>query len=136
MILVDSSAWIHLLQRGGTRLQADDFAAFCTCSPVLQEVLQGLLPSTKSSSLRWSLLQLPRLCDPLDAALFLEAADIYSFGRRKGFTIRSSVDCLIAAIAIENKVPVWHRDRDFRHIARYTKLTALDSLAGHRPPSA
>jgi predicted nucleic acid-binding protein len=32
------------------------------------------------------------------------------------------VDCLIAAIAIENGVPIWHRDRDFGAIARYTGL--------------
>jgi predicted nucleic acid-binding protein len=37
-------------------------------------------------------------------------------------TIRSSIDCLIAAIAIENRVPVWHRDRDFSAIATYTAL--------------
>jgi len=33
-----------------------------------------------------------------------------------------STDCLIAAIAIDNGVPVWHRDRDFDAIAQYTPL--------------
>jgi hypothetical protein len=40
----------------------------------------------------------------------------------KGYTIRSSTDCLIAAIAIESGVPVWHKDRDFEAFARYTSL--------------
>jgi len=40
--------------------------------------------------------------------------------RRRGVTVRSSIDWLNAAIAIENRVPVWHRDRDFEAIARYT----------------
>jgi predicted nucleic acid-binding protein len=37
-------------------------------------------------------------------------------------TIRSSADCLIAAIAIANSIPVWHRDRDFSAIAKFTAL--------------
>jgi predicted nucleic acid-binding protein len=36
--------------------------------------------------------------------------------------IRSSIDCLIAAVRVENSIPVWHRDRDFTAIARYTAL--------------
>jgi predicted nucleic acid-binding protein len=35
------------------------------------------------------------------------------------------VDCLIAAIAIEHQVPVWHRDRDFTAIARFTALETV-----------
>ncbi len=59
---------------------------------------------------------------PLPSALFLAAAEIYRLGLMKGHTIRSSADCLIAAIAIDNGVPVWHKDRDFEAIARYTSL--------------
>jgi predicted nucleic acid-binding protein len=31
-------------------------------------------------------------------------------------------DCLIAAIAIEHGATVWHKERDFAVIARYTPL--------------
>jgi hypothetical protein len=71
-------------------------------------------------------LAIPRLCDPVRLDTFLEASEIYRHGRRNGYTIRSSADCLIAAIAIENSVPVWHRDRDFRLIAKYTRLEVLE----------
>jgi len=54
--------------------------------------------------------------------LFLDAAEIYREGCRRGITIRSSNDCLIAAIAIANGVPVWHKDRDYEQISRYTRL--------------
>jgi predicted nucleic acid-binding protein len=57
--------------------------------------------------------------------LYLEAADIYRLGRRKGYTIRSSLDCLIAAIAIHNNASVWHCDRDFDAISRYTSLEVM-----------
>jgi len=71
---------------------------------------------------REAFLAIPRVSDPLSIGTYLQAADIYRQGRRKGFTIRSSTDCLIAAIAIENRVPLWHRDRDFAAIAKYTGL--------------
>jgi predicted nucleic acid-binding protein len=53
---------------------------------------------------------------------FLEAAEIYREGRRKGYTIRSATDCLIAAIAIEHGATVWRKNRDFSVISRYTPL--------------
>jgi predicted nucleic acid-binding protein len=59
---------------------------------------------------------------------FLEAAEIYRSGRRRGYTIRSTVDCLIAAIAIRNGVTVWHKDRDYDSIARYTALRAITRI--------
>jgi predicted nucleic acid-binding protein len=84
--------------------------------------LQGLRDDPASEALREGLLALPVLSDPLPIALSLSAAEIYRLGRAKGYTIRSSTDCLIAAIAIENRVPVWHKNRDFEAIARYTSL--------------
>lgn len=93
-----------------------------TCGPVIQEVLQGLRPGAQSEAFQKAFLAIPVLSDPLPLRLFLTASDIYQQGRRRGITIRSSMDCLIAAIAIENGVPVWHRDRDFKEIALYTGL--------------
>jgi hypothetical protein len=79
-----------------------------------------------ADSFRESFTRIPRLSDPLPFSTFLEAAEIYNFGRRKGYTIRASTDCLIAAIAIQNDVPVWHKDRDFTVIARFTRLRSFD----------
>ena len=93
-----------------------------TCGPVIQEVLQGLRPGHQSEIFRSNFLALPVLSDPISIALHISAAEIFRLGRRRGITVRSSVDCLIAAIAIENAVPVLHRDRDFDAIARYTSL--------------
>jgi len=123
MTLVDTSVWIELLNGSlGSRVTEAELLNFVTCGPILQEVLQGLRDDPASEVLRDGLLALPLLSDPLPIALFLTAAEIYRLGRRKGYTIRSSTDCLIAAIAIENGVPVWHKDRDFEAIARYTSL--------------
>jgi predicted nucleic acid-binding protein len=50
--------------------------------------------------------------------LFIEAAQLYRTARCAGFTVRSSVDCLIAACAVRQRVGVLHLDRDFDVLAR------------------
>ena len=125
MILVDTSVWIELLNgKLGQHIDPDDVTNFVTCGPVAQEVLQGLRPGAQSEAFHNAFRAIPRLSDPLPWEAFLEAAEIYRQGGRKGYTIRSGVDCLIAAIAIRNAVPVWHQDRDFSAISSYTSLEA------------
>ena len=123
MMLVATSVWIELLKgRLGSRVAEQELLNFVTCGPVAQEVLQDLRNDPASDAFREAFLALPVLSDPLPRASFLSAAEIYRLGRAKGYTIRSSIDCLIAAIAIDNRMPVWHKDRDFEAIARYTSL--------------
>ena len=123
MILVDTSVWIELLNgRRGPRITEEELLNFATCGPVAQEVLEGLRDHPWAEAFRIAFLALPVLSDPLPLETFLAAAEIYRQGRRKGYTIRSSTDCLIAAIAIDHKIPVWHKDRDFEAIARLTSL--------------
>jgi len=130
VILVDTSVWIELLNgRLTPDLTSDELLLFVTCGPVLQEILQGLRDVPASEAFRDALLAVPCLSDPLPLAVVLNAAEIYRQGRSRGYTIRSSTACLIAAIAMENKVPVWHTDRDFQTIARYTPLKAVTQLA-------
>lgn len=130
MILVDTSIWIELLrQKRQPVITEDELLEFATCGPIAQEVLQGLRPGIESEAFRFGFEAVPLLSDPVPIQLYTAAAGIYQLGRRRGFTVRSSVDCLIAAIAIENGVPVWHRDRDFAAISRYTALEAFESLS-------
>ncbi len=132
MILVDTSVWIDLLNgRLGAKVSDDDLLRFATCGPVMQEVLQGLREGPAHDSFRDALLALPMLSDPLPQSIFLAAAEIYRQGRSRGYTIRSSTDCLIAAVALENRVIVWHKDRDFGIMARYTPLKASERLPAH-----
>ena len=126
MILVDTSVWIQMLAgRPGYDMREEVLPLLVTCPPVLQEIVQGLRPGAESETFRRVILALPVLGDPLPLSTFLAAADIYRQGRRKGYTIRSSVDCLVAAIALEHKVPVWNRARDFAAIASFTALETV-----------
>jgi predicted nucleic acid-binding protein len=126
MILVDTSIWIGLLGASKkTKISPDQLLEFATCLPVIQEVLQGVGNDLAHQKLKEGLLALPRFGDPLSEALFIQAADIFRLGRRKGFTIRSSTDCLIASIALQHGLPVWHADRDFEMIAKFTGLKTV-----------
>ena len=135
MILVDTSIWIELLNgRLGNQVTDAHLQQFVTCGPIAQEVLQGMRENITPVAFLDAFNALPRVCDPLPNSLFIAAAELYRQGRRRGFSIRSSNDCLIAAIAIETKIPVWHRDRDFQHITRFTPLeTVTFANSGNAP---
>ena len=127
MILVDTSIWIDLISGKRRRtIPEEDVLGFVTCGPIVQEVLQGLRLGPRSNAFRAAFLAIPVLSDPIPLRLFITASEIYQQGRRRGITIRSSIDCLIAAVAIDNGVPVWHCDRDFSAIARYTELQLIE----------
>ncbi len=53
----------------------------------------------------------------------IEAANIYRQLRKRGFTIRSPIDCLIAALAMRCRLLLLHKDRDYPTIARFYPLT-------------
>jgi predicted nucleic acid-binding protein len=68
------------------------------------------------------MLALPIVESPLGEAVCLEAVDLYRRARRAGLTIRSGVDCLIAACAIRHGLTLLHNDRDYPAIARVSEL--------------
>ena len=123
MILVDSSVWINLLGKSRKhRLSPERLLEVATCPPVIQEVLQGIGNDLAYQRIQESLLALPCFGNPLDMDLYLTASDLYRLARKQGITIRSSVDCLIAAIALRHSLEVWHSDRDFDSLAKITGL--------------
>lgn len=132
MLLVDTSVWIEVFRRGTTfQLESvADLEEVVTCLPVIQEVLQGFRDERVFQLARESLYALPIVESPLESAVFDEAIDLYRRGRQAGVTVRSSVDCLIAACALRHGLTVVHRDRDFGDLARISPLEARDILRG------
>jgi predicted nucleic acid-binding protein len=124
MILVDSSAWIEVLR--GRRHEAFASVAprteIVTCLPVIQEVLQGFDNFAVRRVARMALDDVPTIEEPLTRAVFDEAIDLFLNARRAGLTIRSGVDCLIAACAIRNDAMIVHVDRDFTKLAKVSPL--------------
>lgn len=95
-----------------------------TCLPVIQEVLQGFHHEGAFRQARDALYAMPIVESPLDSAVFDDAIELYRRARRAGITLRSSVDCLIAACALRHRLPVLHRDRDYDAIATVSRLEA------------
>ena len=125
MWLVDTSVWVETFRRGGPALDTLlPFDEVVTAPPIVQEVLQGFDDARAFAVARDAMLALPAIEAPLDVARFIEAAEIYRSARRLGITLRSSVDCLIAACAIRHGVGVLHVDRDFDAIARVAPLVS------------
>jgi predicted nucleic acid-binding protein len=133
MTLLDTSVWIQVFrQHNPVDLESVvPFEEIVVCLPVIQEILQGFRDEQAFRVARDSLRAIPCVESPLDQNLFLEAADLYRRARRAGFTVRSGIDCLIAACAIRNDLVVIHQDRDYSALARVSSLRQR-SLAGAR----
>jgi predicted nucleic acid-binding protein len=124
LILVDTSVWIEVFRaRRPLDLAAVlDFDDVVTCLPVIQEVLQGFREERAYRAAREAMFSFPIVESPIGADVYSEAVDLYRSARRSGWTIRSSVDCLIAACAIRHDLELMHRDRDFAALAEISSL--------------
>ena len=130
MILVDTSAWIDFFN--GTkspvnaelqRLLAGEAELFLT-GLTYAEILQGIRHAKMLAQVQRHLHHFTIL-EPRSLETYALSAEIYRVCRRRGRTVRSIVDCLNAAIAMENQLAVLHRDRDYDAIARHFPLRII-----------
>ncbi|MBZ5496324.1 MAG: PIN domain-containing protein [Acidobacteriia bacterium] len=133
MVLVDTSVWIEVFRKSPrvpveSCLDLDDAV---TCLPVIQEVLQGFRDQRAFRIAQEAMLALPAVESPLRSVVFEQAIDLYRQARHQGLTVRSGVDCLIAACALRHGLPVLHHDRDFSLLARISPLEAIDLFRHH-----
>jgi predicted nucleic acid-binding protein len=126
-VLADSSAWIAFFRTRSQSPVADKLekligleADVCLCGPVLAEVLRGIREDTQHRKIS-SILESFEYYEA-DKETYRHAAHIYRHCRAKGFTIRSTVDCTIAAVALRHDLEVLHDDRDYGVIARFFPL--------------
>jgi predicted nucleic acid-binding protein len=127
--LVDTSAWIEVFRRpSAVTLDdiVDDRDAIVTCLPIIQEVLQGFDDERAFRVAHTAMYALPCVEAPLPSSLFDAAIDLYRHARRAGLTVRSSVDCLIAACALRHGLTVVHCDRDYSSLSRVVPLRQVD----------
>jgi predicted nucleic acid-binding protein len=124
VVLVESSVWIAQL-RGAVkvtdRIKANDVAI---CPPVVMEVQQGLRNEKTQRSWQVALATAQMLEDPMPLATFELAADLFRVCQDRGVA-SASIDCLIAACAIRNDVPLFTLDTDFDRIAAVSPLRLL-----------
>jgi predicted nucleic acid-binding protein len=90
----------------------------------MQEVLQGFNDERAFRLASEAMHALPIVESPLPAAIFDDAVGLYRAARRAGVTVRSGVDCVIAACAIRHGLEVLHVDRDYDALAGVSPLRA------------
>jgi predicted nucleic acid-binding protein len=133
MILVDTSVLIWYLKNvdnNGTRLFNDILEKelpFGINNYVYQELLQGCR-SEKDFRLLKKYLDGQKFYGFKNGReSYAKAAGIYFKLRKKGITIKSTIDCLIAQMAIENDLFLLHNDADFISIAELFPIKIWDA---------
>jgi predicted nucleic acid-binding protein len=124
VLLVDTSVWIEVFRRpaGITLTSLAAVEEVVTCLPVIQEVLHGFRDERAYRVARDAMLAFPVVESPLHAEVFEQAVGLYRAARRAGWSVRSGVDCVIAACALRHGLTVAHHDRDFEALAQVSGL--------------
>ena len=125
-ILVDTSVWIEFLtnqsspwaHRLDEMIERDEVAL----TPLIKcEILVGIRSDSAFKKVA-SFLEGFSLIEDGTATVHRQAVDIYRVCRKKGMTIRTLIDCIVAAAALDAGVPLLARDRDYAHIQRVFPL--------------
>ena len=130
MILVDTSAWIDFLngadskERHALHRLIEKEEDISITEIILTEILQGIREDENFKRVKDYLLEFP-IHKPKGIETYLKAADIYRDCRKKGKTVKKTVDCIIAAICIENNLTLFHKDSDFDIMEECAGLKAL-----------
>ena len=126
MVVVDTTVWVDFFAGRSTpqvrRMKSlvEEGEDVALCGVILAEILQGIRANAECARLESILRNFLFL--EMSRETFISAAHIYRSLRAKGVTIRSSVDCMIAACCIENGARLLHNDRDYDAIASRTRL--------------
>jgi predicted nucleic acid-binding protein len=130
MTLVDTSVWVDFLRgvnsphRRMLHRLIEDEEDISITGIILAEILQGIKEDRDFQRMRDYLLEFP-VYEPRSKETYLAAARIYRDCRKRGRTARKTVDCIIAAICIENNLALLHKDIDFDRIGACAGLRVL-----------
>ena len=135
MVLVDTTVWIDFFSgKSYPHVKTLENLIFnreniCICGVILTEILQGIKNDKEFKKVQELLENLIFL--PMSYHVFLYSAHIYRNLRKKGITIRKTIDCIIAAVAIEYDIQLLHNDKDFIPIEKYFNLQIVNSTLSH-----
>jgi predicted nucleic acid-binding protein len=123
-VLVDSSVWIDFLSpRPGPaghelRRLIEQAEPVVLAGVVVTEILQGLSRDAEQVERylsHWEMLE------PEGIATYVRAAGLYRLARPRGLTL-TTVDVLIAALALDYGARLFSLDKDFARLAGWTPL--------------
>jgi predicted nucleic acid-binding protein len=124
LILVDSSVWIDFFNQAPSRAGKElrrmisDAEPLALTGVVVTEILQGL---TRGVTQIERYLAMWDMLEPSGFATYREAASLFRLARSKGLSL-TTIDTVVAAIALEHRATLFTLDKDFSRIARITHL--------------
>jgi len=129
MILVDSSVWIGYFN-GDTNPQTDWLHSalgreiIIVGDLILVEVLQGF-SSNRDFHKAKELLSNFQFMEMLGQELAVKSAENYRFLRRKGVTVRKTIDVIIGTFCIHHNISLLHDDQDFAPLIKHLKIKTI-----------
>ena len=126
MIMVDSSVWIDYFN-GKECPEVVYLDSILGVKPVvigdhiLTEVLQGFKGDNEYKKAKQLLTALP-LFQLSSKDLAIKSADNYRALRKKGITVRKTIDVIIATYCIEHSIQLLFTDRDFMPFVEFLGL--------------
>lgn len=129
MVIVDTTVWIDYLggvsnaetewldRRLGVEPMGLTDIIFC-------EVLQGVRNDADFETVRRHLSRF-HIFETGGIRLALASAQNYRKLRGRGYTVRKTIDCLIATFCLDQKFMLLHRDRDFNAFEEHLGLQVV-----------
>jgi predicted nucleic acid-binding protein len=129
MVIIDTTVWIDYLagttndhtawldrELGRQRLGLTDL--------ILCEVLQGIRTDAAFTRARRDVTKF-HVFETCEIDLAVTAAQNYRWLRRQGYTVRKTIDCLIATFCIDAEHWLLHRDHDFDPFEKHLGLRVV-----------
>ena len=129
MTIIDTSVLIDYLANRATPetewLQQNADVIPCGVTDlIVYEVLRGIRDDAQVAVVHEELKEF-QLWPTMTPGLELAAAENYRSLRKRGITIRKTVDCLVASFCIEHGHELLHNDRDFEAFEKHLGLQVL-----------
>ena len=133
MIIVDSNTWADFfngaesphVHRLDVALEEEEDLAVIPI--IITEVLQGFRTDTGFQRARRVLVALPVIHPIVEC--HVRAARLFRTLRGKGFTVRGTVDCIIAQTCLDVEAELLSPDSDFQRIAHHTSLRLWNNVS-------
>ena len=131
MVIIDTTVWVDYF-RGVLNPETEWFNRELTrqrlglTNLILCEVLQGIRDDDAFLQIGKELLKF-EMFDTGGAELAFAAARNYRDLRSRGYTVRKTIDCLIATFCMEAGHSLLHRDRGFEPFQRVLGLNVVQA---------
>ena len=129
MIIVDTSVWVDYFN-GKLSKETDSLDTMLGNQEIilgdliLTEILQGFQEDRLFREAQNMLESFP-IVPMLGMPLVIQSATNYRILRKRGVTVRKTIDVMIGTYCIENRIPLLYADRDFDPMVRHFGLQAV-----------